>query len=135
MAETVWEWPPAVRHAPHLHPAPSLRYILITSSRLVRVQFAVFVFCSLFFLTSPLLFPLIPLEGASRERPEATVLRNDGLGRGCVEAKGGCGALQCSMTDGNMHYFPGGLSQRGPECSIWLAHAERARCTEEGPLF
>ena len=52
-----------------------------------------------------------------------------------MEAGGGFGALQCSMTDGNMHYFPGGLSQRGPECSVSLVHAKKACYTEKGALF
>ncbi|CAB1433138.1 unnamed protein product [Pleuronectes platessa] len=67
------------------------------------------------FLSSPLFVPPYS-ERAPRLCPEATVLGDDGLGWRVLGSGGGCGALQCSMTDGNMYYFPGGLSQRRPEC-------------------
>lgn len=68
----------------------------------------------------PFWFFLIPLERAPRYCHHT---QEWWIGSRVHGSGGGCGALQCSMTDGNMHYYPGGLHRWGPECSILPVHA------------
>ncbi len=124
VAETVWEWPPAVCHAPHLLTEsilPCLQYIPSVSLSFY-VELTVFLFCSLF-LTSPLLFPLpIPLERAPRQCLEAAILRNDGLGRGCMEAEGVAEHCSVAWLMGTCIIFLEGSASEGQNV-VYRLHA------------
>lgn len=67
-------------------------------------------------LLSSLTSPPLPPSFLQRELPDSALRPPYSGMMDWVEGAwngGGCRALRCSMTDGNMHYFPG-----GPECSI-----------------
>lgn len=93
-------------------------------------------YISVSLLTLPLLFsPHTPSEGTPSHCLQATVLQDDGLGRECTIAEGGCGALQCSMTDGSMDYFLGELDQRWSKRSILATHGKVACSLEKALLM
>lgn len=133
-------WPltcttPSYWEHPVLSPLPTLYFLVLLS---VAQSFCFAPFLTFALLSPPPCAPPIPLERrreSSQTVPWGHRTQEWWIGLRVHGSRGGCGALQCSMTDGNMHYFPGGIGQRGPECSISLAHVKGACSTEKWALL